>query len=301
LFVAKMSGKETNSVDFAKDFLRGGTVAGISKTVVAPIERVKLLLQVQDASTQIKPEDRYKGIVDCFSRVYKEQGFVSYWRGNTANVIRYFPTQAFNFAFKDTYKNLFMVGVNKKTEPGKFFIANIMSGGCAGATTGLLVYPIDFARTRLAADVGKGTERQYKGLIDCISTIAKQDGVVGLYRGFPISAVGYFVYRGLYFGCYDTAIDHFGKDTHVFYKWMIAQTVVTFSTFGSYPLDTVRRRLMMQAGRADILYTGTIDCFVKIIKNEGPKALFKGAWSNTLRGLGAAIVLVGYDEVKKYI
>jgi solute carrier family 25 (adenine nucleotide translocator) protein 4/5/6/31 len=84
-------------------------------------------------------------------------------------------------------------------------------------------------------------------------------------------------------------------------KWVIAQTVVTFSTFGSYPIDTVRRRLMMDAGRKDPLYNGTVDCFNKIVKKEGGKALFKGAWSNTLRGLGAALVLVGYDEVKKYI
>ena len=72
----------------------------MSKTIVAPIERVKLLLQVQDASSSIKPEDRYNGIGDCFSRVIKEQGFGSLWRGNMANVIRYFPTQALNFAFK---------------------------------------------------------------------------------------------------------------------------------------------------------------------------------------------------------
>lgn len=70
----------------------GGTSAAVSKTCVAPIERVKLLLQVQDANKNIAVEDRYKGIGDCFSRVYREQGFVSFWRGNLANVLRYFPT-----------------------------------------------------------------------------------------------------------------------------------------------------------------------------------------------------------------
>ena len=74
------------------DFLIGGISAAVSKTVVAPIERVKLLLQVQDASSSIKKEDRYNGIGDCFKRVIKEQGFASLWRGNLANVIRYFPT-----------------------------------------------------------------------------------------------------------------------------------------------------------------------------------------------------------------
>jgi len=77
---------------FMTDFLIGGVSAAVSKTIVAPIERVKLLLQVQDASSTIKAEDRYNGIVDCFQRVIKEQGFASLWRGNLANVVRYFPT-----------------------------------------------------------------------------------------------------------------------------------------------------------------------------------------------------------------
>ena len=90
---------------FLQDFLAGGVSAAVSKTIVAPIERVKLLLQNQDASEQIgKDVKPYEGIVDCFSRVHREQGFASFWRGNLANVVRYFPTQALNFAFKDFYK-----------------------------------------------------------------------------------------------------------------------------------------------------------------------------------------------------
>jgi solute carrier family 25 (adenine nucleotide translocator) protein 4/5/6/31 len=78
--------------NFLVDFLVAGVSAAVSKTVVAPIERVKLLLQVQDANKSIAAENRYSGIGDCFSRVIKEQGFGSLWRGNMANVIRYFPT-----------------------------------------------------------------------------------------------------------------------------------------------------------------------------------------------------------------
>ena len=77
---------------FVSDFLIGGISAAVSKTAVAPIERVKLLLQVQDASKSIAADKKYKGIGDCFSRVASEQGFASFWRGNLANVIRYFPT-----------------------------------------------------------------------------------------------------------------------------------------------------------------------------------------------------------------
>ena len=80
---------------FAKDLAAGGVAGALSKTVVAPIERVKLLLQTQDSNAKIKSGEmpRYKGIIDCFARVTAEQGFASFWRGNMANVIRYFPTQ----------------------------------------------------------------------------------------------------------------------------------------------------------------------------------------------------------------
>lgn len=99
-------GKTADPFGFVKDFAAGGISAAVSKTAVAPIERVKLLLQVQHISKQISPDKQYKGMVDCFVRIPKEQGFLSYWRGNMANVIRYFPTQALNFAFKDVYKQV---------------------------------------------------------------------------------------------------------------------------------------------------------------------------------------------------
>nr|KAF6267866.1 solute carrier family 25 member 6 [Myotis myotis] len=255
------------AISFAKDFLAGGVAAAISKTAVAPIERVKLLLQVQHASQQITADKQYKGIMDCIVRIPKEQGVLSFWRGNMANVIRYFPTQALNFAF---------------------------------------VYPLDFARTRLAADVGKsGAERQFKGLGDCLVQITKSDGIRGMYQGFNVSVQGIIIYRAAYFGVYDTAKGMLPdpKNTHIFISWMIAQSVTAVAGVVSYPFDTVRRRMMMQSGRkgADIMYTGTIDCWRKIFKDEGGKAFFKGAWSNVLRGMGGAFVLVLYDELKKVI
>jgi len=90
--------------------------------------------------------------------VNKEQGFASFWRGNLANVIRYFPTQALNFAFKDTIRRT-IPQYNPNTEFFKFFLANLASGGLAGALSLSFVYPLDFARTRLATDVGKGADR----------------------------------------------------------------------------------------------------------------------------------------------
>jgi len=299
-------GKQKDPMSFAKDFLAGGISAAISKTAVAPIERVKLILQVQAANKQIVAGQEYKGIIDCFVRIPKEQGFGAFWRGNLANVIRYFPTQALNFAFKDVYKQVFLGGVDQKTQFWRYFFGNLGSGGAAGATSLCFVYPLDYARTRLGADVGKGNaDRQYTGLVDCLKKTVKSDGIVGLYRGFSVSVQGIIIYRAAYFGCYDTARGSLPdpKNSPFIVNFAIAQVVTICSGILSYPFDTVRRRMMMQSGRAkeDIMYKNTLDCWVKISKQEGTKAFFKGALSNVFRGTGGALVLVLYDELKALI
>lgn len=249
-------------------------------------------------------------MVDCFVRIPREQGFLAFWRGNLANVIRYFPTQALNFAFKDKFKQVFLGGVDKDKQFGRFLLGNLASGAAAGASGLCFVYPLDFARTRLAADVGKskasgGTGREFKGLGDCLVKVFKADGPIGLYRGFGVSIQGIVVYRGAYFGFYDTAKGMLPnpKSTPLVISWLIAQTVTTISGVVSYPFDTVRRRMMMQSGRAvaDRQYKSTIHCWTTIMKTEGGKAFFKGAFSNVLRGTGGAFVLVLYDEVKAFL
>ena len=132
--------------DFVLDFIAGGISAAVSKTIVAPLERVKILLQIQDAHKGIPKEQQYKGLVDCFSRVYKEQGVISFWRGNVVNVVRYFPTQALNFAFKDSIKAMF--ATPKDASNGRKFATNIASGGFAGTLSLMFVYSLDYARTR---------------------------------------------------------------------------------------------------------------------------------------------------------
>lgn len=296
--------EEKGAMSFILDLAAGGTAGAISKTAVAPIERVKLLLQTQDSNPRIRSGEipRYKGIVDCFVRVSREQGIASFWRGNLANVIRYFPTQAFNFAFKDTIKGLFP-RYNPKTDFWPFFATNLASGGLAGAGSLLIVYPLDFARTRLAADVGANKAREFTGLVDCLTKTMARGGPMAMYQGFGVSVQGIIVYRGAYFGLYDTAKGVLFKDekkASFVAKWAVAQAVTALAGVLSYPFDTVRRRLMMQAG-GERQYSGTIDCWRKIAANEGPRAFFKGAWSNVLRGAGGAFVLVLYDEIKKII
>ncbi|XP_044769544.1 ADP/ATP translocase 2-like, partial [Neomonachus schauinslandi] len=289
------------AVSFAKGFLAGGVAEAISKMAVAPIERVKLLVQVQHASKQITADKQYKGIIDCVVRIPKEQGVPSFWRGNLANVIRYFPTRALNFSFKDKDKQIFLGGVDKRTQFGRYFAGNLASGGATGATSLCFVYPLDFAHTQLAADVGKaGAEREFRGLGDCLVKIYKSHGIKGLFQGFNVSVWGIIIYRAAYFGIYDTAKGMLPdpKNTHIFISWMIAQSVTAVAGLTSYPFDTVRRRMMMQSGRkgTDITYTGTVDCWRKIARDEGAKAVFQGGVVQCSQGMGGAFVLVLYDE-----
>lgn len=118
----------------------------------------------------------------------------------------HFLTQALNFAFKDYFKRLFNF---KKDKDGywKWFAGNLASGGAAGASSLLFVYSLDYARTRLANDAKaakKGGGRQFNGLVDVYRKTLQSDGIAGLYRGFNVSCVGIIVYRGLYFGMYDS-------------------------------------------------------------------------------------------------
>lgn len=184
-----ISAPKSKTRKFLTDLASGGTSAAISKTITAPVDRVKILLQNQDASKSIlSHQKRYLGILDAFIRIPKEQGIFSFWRGNWANVIRYFPTQALNFAFKDSYKRVFIEGIDKNRDFWRFFGANLAAGGAAGATSLCFVYPLDFTRTRLAMDVGKnGVSREFYGIVDCMKKVVKSDGMKGLYRGFLVS------------------------------------------------------------------------------------------------------------------
>ena len=287
------------------DLLLGGFSAGFSKTIVAPIERVKLLLQLQDAKKGLESSaKKYHGILDCFVRIYKEQGFLSFWRGNLSNVIRYFPAQAINFASKDSIKKLFP-RYNHHTNFLKSLLVNMASGGLAGTISLILLYPLDFIRTRLATDIGHNeSDREFKSMREVMSKIMSSDGISGIYRGLTISIACAFVYRALYFGLFDSGKDRFFKDmknTNFFLVWGFAQIVTLISGMISYPLDTVRRRLMMQSGRDDILYYNTIDCFKKIYYNEGGiLPFFKGAGSNVIRSSGGALILVIYNKTQAY-
>jgi solute carrier family 25 (adenine nucleotide translocator) protein 4/5/6/31 len=295
---------EKGPYGFLIDFMMGGVSAAVSKTAAAPIERVKLLIQNQDEMIKAgRLSEPYKGIINCFKRTTQDEGIVALWRGNTANVIRYFPTQALNFAFKDHFKRMFNF---KKDKDGywKWFAGNLASGGAAGACSLFFVYSLDYTRTRLANDAKAskkgGGGRQFNGMIDVYRKTLASDGLAGLYRGFNISCVGIIVYRGLYFGMYDSLKPVLLTGTledSFLASFLLGWGITIGAGLASYPIDTVRRRMMMTSGEA-VKYKSSLDAFNQILKNEGAKSLFKGAGANILRAVAGAGVLAGYDKLQ---
>jgi len=287
------------------DLLIGGSIGAVSKTVMAPVERVKLLMQTQDSNPDVLSGKvkRYSSIGDCFTRVKSEQGMAAFWRGNLVNCLRYAPQQGSALAFNDLMNNLFP-NYDQKTDFWKGFAVKLTSGGLAGALANTICYPFDFARTRLASDLSAG-KGQFKGIGDCIVSTVKKQGITGLYTGWTVTVMGAFVYRAGQLGCFKQIQDlnPYQKDKGTlgaissFAAVTVARTVVM--PF-NYPFDTVRRRMMLQSEKpvAERVYKGSIDCFNQVLKKEGLKGMYKGMVPEMFRGVGGSLVIVAYDRIK---
>ena len=297
--------KKSAVQQLASDLFIGGSVGAVAKTAMAPVERVKLLLQTMDSNPDIVSGkvEPYKGAMDCFHRVRAEQGAKAFWRGNLVNCLRYAPQQGSALAFND-FINGAMPKYDSKTQFWQSFGTKLFAGGFAGAMANTICYPFDFARTRLASDVKKGGG-QFNGIIDCIATTVKKQGLRGLYTGWSVTVGGAFVYRAGQLGCFKQIQDlnPYKNDTgamggvSAFAAVTVARTVVM--PF-NYPFDTVRRRMMLQSEKpiAERLYKGSVHCFTSVMKKEGFGGMYKGLVPEMFRGVGGSLVIVIYDRIK---
>mmetsp|Transcript_22651 Transcript_22651/g.54693 ORF Transcript_22651/g.54693 Transcript_22651/m.54693 type:complete len:411 (-) Transcript_22651:39-1271(-) len=364
----------TKSHTPAKDAVAGACAGAIAKTVAAPIERIKLLMQLQfstgnsskrkgsppsssterPSSSLTKERGRNYGAWEVSKRVYREQGILAFWRGNTPNVIRQGGTSAMNFLLMDWYKTaispllVLSLRLPSNRDPEirqkrRAIVSSFLSGGLAGGTVTTVLYPVEFVRTRLAMDVGRGTAdvpRLYPGgMRDVFSCIWKVDGWRGLYQGYGIAVAGVILYRALHLGGYDavkteilhrrgygdfniTSERHMNAHTDqnsitlnwtpdharnisssgltVGERFLAAQIVSIVAGTVCYPIDSIRRRLMMQAGvpKEERLYGNSFDCFRKVIATEGARGFYLGLGPNLVRSFGAALLLVSFDVFK---
>eukprot|EP00746_Dinoflagellata_sp_MGD_P121292 gnl/MRDRNA2_/MRDRNA2_56510_c0_seq2.p1 gnl/MRDRNA2_/MRDRNA2_56510_c0~~gnl/MRDRNA2_/MRDRNA2_56510_c0_seq2.p1 ORF type:complete len:447 (-),score=57.91 gnl/MRDRNA2_/MRDRNA2_56510_c0_seq2:234-1574(-) len=283
---------------FWNDLVLGGVSGAIVKTAMAPLERVKILMQTQDSNPKILSGElrRYRGMVDCFRRVGAEQGLKSFWRGNLVNCMRYAPQQGSALAFNDLIKASFPK-FDPVTQYWESFASKLLAGGCAGSLANLVCYPFDYARTRLASDVmaGKG---QFNGIYDCIMTTVKKGGIGGLYQGSGVTVAGAFVYRAGQLGLFGQIMDMnpYKDDTGIAgigAAFLIANIARSVTIPFNYPFDTVRRRMMLESEKvvAARLYKNGFDCFTKVMATEGLAGMYKGVGPEMIRGIGGPLVL----------
>ena len=250
---------------------------------------------------------RIDGVVKAFRTIIKQEGVRYFWRGNFTNCIRYSLAQGINFSTKDSIK-LFTFNLQNQTKTGfiKNQAVNVFAGGLAGVISTSIQYPLELAKTRLQADVkfqSKEQSRQFKGIYDCISKIYDSDGIRGLYRGYVISVIGMFFYRGLYFGIFDTGRSYMKADASLL-EVMIMANISTLSTTAlQYPADTIIVRLMMQSNKkqSDIQYRNLSDSIKKIYTNEGTYGFYRGLSLAQFRSSLGSVTLVAYDLISKYI
>lgn len=290
------STKKKGYLLFLNNFLIGGSSETICKMIIAPIERIKILLQTQHVLENL--DVKYKGTFDCFTRIIKDQGFFSLWRGNMANIIKYVPTFALNYSLKEQYQKMFAIQSLNNSNNGKILI-NVMSGFLAGGTSLIFVYPFDFALTHLSVDLSKkGNKRNHKGIIDCLVKFYSMDGIRGIYSGFITAFIGISLYRGIVFGFYDSFAQMFPNQKSILVKYLTSVLISGIAGSISLPFDTVRRRLIIQASNSAGKYTGTINCIRSIFKQEGIIGFYRGGLPNFFRSFGSALTLVLNDYVK---
>jgi hypothetical protein len=181
-----MEKEEVSGRVMALQLFAGGASGAITKTATAPLERVKILLQLQG----MKKQGKYRGIMHTLRTIVKEEGWVGLFKGNGANVLRVIPVYALKFSFNDTFKNM----VRAKGEP-LTLMQLMLAGTLAGLFQTCVTYPLETIRTRLTLGPGLGAE--YKGIMDVAKVTIKHEGVRGFYKGIGALAHGVCAPRGL--------------------------------------------------------------------------------------------------------
>jgi solute carrier family 25 (mitochondrial adenine nucleotide translocator), member 4/5/6/31 len=262
------------TIGIFNNLVLGGISGSIASTLLRPIQRVKVIFSLQSQSPP-----KYTGLANCFYRVYHEHGLKEFWRGNLTPAIRNFTIHGLNFTIKDSLKQIFPI-YNSKTEFGKFIFVQMASGALAGAGAHCI--------------------------LEARKTIPIDFNIFHIYNEYRISLVRAIVYRGVYFGLFDSLIEKspYKRDKGmmgILSTCIVAQFTAILAGYASYPFDTIHRRFQMESEKPKErkLYKGILDCAKKIISKEGKGALFKGMGAIPFRAVESAIVLVLYYQFQK--
>ncbi|KAI3814503.1 hypothetical protein L1987_14143 [Smallanthus sonchifolius] len=291
---------------FAKELIAGGVAGGVAKTIVAPLERVKILFQTRSEFHNI-------GLVASFRRIAKTEGLLGFYRGNGASIARIVPYAALHYMAYEQYRR--QINYNFPGM-GNGPVVDLLAGSLSGGTAVLFTYPLDLVRTKLAYQVvdppklnAKGainSEHAFRGIRDCFTKTYKEAGMRGLYRGVAPSLYGILPYSGLKFYFYEEMKSHVPDEyrKNIVVKLACGSVAGLLGQTSTYPLDVVRRQMQVQRLRASSSpeLKGTVGTLFMIVQKEGWKQLFSGLSINYLKVVpSVAIGFTVYDFMKAYL
>ncbi|XP_062553420.1 mitochondrial adenyl nucleotide antiporter SLC25A25 isoform X2 [Armigeres subalbatus] len=265
----------------------GGFAGAVSRTCTAPLDRLKVFLQVQSTKQRIS---------DCLQYMLKEGGVRSLWRGNFINVLKIAPESAIKFAAYEQVKRLIRGNDKRQLSIYERFLA----GACAGGVSQTAIYPLEVLKTRLALR----KTGQYSSILDAATKIYRREGLRSFYRGYIPNMLGIIPYAGIDLAVYETLkkkyLSHHETEQPSF--WLLLACGSASSTLGqvcSYPLALVRTRLQAQAvtigsqNPADgiaAVEPNMTNVFKRILQTEGPLGLYRGITPNFIKVLPAVSI-----------
>ncbi|GER46367.1 mitochondrial carrier-like protein [Striga asiatica] len=306
-----------------KSLVAGGVAGGVSRTAVAPLERLKILLQVQNPHNI-----KYNGTVQGLKYIWRTEGLRGLFKGNGTNCARIVPNSAVKFfsyeqaSKADKHFKSNFIPTNYAEDAQLTPVLRLAAGACAGIIAMSATYPMDMVRGRLTVQTEK-SPYQYRGMFHALSTVLREEGFRALYKGWLPSVIGVVPYVGLNFAVYESLKDYLIKskpfglvednELGVVTRLACGAAAGTVGQTVAYPLDVIRRRMQMVGWnnassivtggkKAALEYNGMIDAFRKTVRHEGVRALYKGLVPNSVKVVPSiAIAFVAYEQVKELL
>ncbi|KAG2617198.1 mitochondrial adenine nucleotide transporter ADNT1-like [Panicum virgatum] len=300
-----------------KSLVAGGVAGGVSRTAVAPLERLKILLQVQNPHSI-----KYNGTIQGLKYIWRTEGLRGLFKGNGTNCARIVPNSAVKFFSYEQASKGILWAYRQQTGDEDAQLSPLLrlgAGACAGIIAMSATYPMDMVRGRITVQTDK-SPYQYRGMFHALGTVYREEGFRALYRGWLPSVIGVVPYVGLNFAVYESLKDWLlqtnplglanDNELHVVTRLGCGAVAGTIGQTVAYPLDVIRRRMQMVGwSHADSIvtgqskealqYNGMIDAFRKTVRHEGVGALYKGLVPNSVKVVPSiAIAFVTYEIVK---
>uniref|UniRef100_A0A4W3J7V2 Solute carrier family 25 member 23a n=1 Tax=Callorhinchus milii TaxID=7868 RepID=A0A4W3J7V2_CALMI len=274
-----------------RQLVAGGGAGAVSRTCTAPLDRLKVLMQVHASKANSMC------IAGGFGHMIKEGGLRSLWRGNGINVIKIAPESALKFMAYEQIKRL--IGSNQETLGIQ---ERLIAGSLAGAIAQSTIYPMEVLKTRLALR----KTGQYSGMANCAKRILKKEGLGAFYKGYVPNMMGIIPYAGIDLAIYETLKNSWlqryatdSADPGVFVLLACGTTSSTCGQLASYPLALVRTRMQAQATKEGAPQHTMTGLFRQILSTEGAIGLYRGLAPNFMKVVPAvSISYVVYENLK---